>query len=283
MCKSIVKGIVRLIKKILNDDIFASSAQLSYYLILAFFPFLIFVITFIGYLNLDSNEILHGLEIVFPKEVHTLVTSTLDQIINTRNSDILWLSLFGTLIAASTGFRGVIKAINKSYGVRETRLFPIVWLISVISIIILATAIILTLVLLVFGRSIGILVSTKLGFGDNFLYYWSNFRYVIAILSIIIFIACIYKFAPAYKPKWKEVYIGSIVSSTGWLIVSYAFSFYINTRNNFTMLYGSLSAIFALIMWLYLTSFVFILGMEVNSVFSIRRKKQNVTIKNINI
>lgn len=280
MCKNITKGIVRLIKKLCNDDIFASSAQLSYYLILAFFPFLIFVITFIGYLNLDSTEIIHGLEIIFPQEVHNLVTSTINQIINTRNSDILWLSLFGTLIAASTGFRGVIKAVNKSYGVRETRLFPIVWLISVVSIVILATAIILTLILLVFGRSIGVFVSTKLGFGDNFLYYWSNFRDIIAIVSVILFIACIYKFAPAYKPKWREVFLGSIVSSIGWLIVSYGFSFYINARNNFTMLYGGLSAMFALIIWLYLTSFVFILGMEVNSVFSIKRKQQQILIKN---
>lgn len=280
MCKHITKGIVRFIKKLCNDDIFASSAQLSYYLILAFFPFLIFVITFIGYLNLDFIEIIYGLENIFPQEVHNLVTSTINQVINTRNSDILWFSLFSTLIAASTGFRGVIKAINKSYGVKETRLFPIVWLISVVSVVILATAIILTLVLLVFGKSIGVFVFTKLGFGDKFLYYWCNFRDVIAVTSIIIFIACIYKFAPAYKPKWSEVLIGSIVSSIGWLIVSYAFSLYINVRNNFTMLYGGLSAMFALIIWLYLTSFVFILGMEVNSVFSIKRKQQNITIKN---
>lgn len=279
MLSKILNGTLKLFKKLSHDDIFASSAQLSYYLILSFFPFLIFVITAIGYLNLDSADIIYGLKLVFPKSVHDLVISTINQVVNIRNNELFWISLFGTLVSASTGFRGAIKAINKSYGVRETRFFPLVWLISVISTVALAAAIIFTLILLIFGKSIGTFVSIKLGLGDDFIRYWSNLRLSIAIISIILSIACIYKFAPAYRPKWKEVFIGAIVSTGGWLLLSFAFSKIINIQNSFSMLYGSLSSMFALIVWLYLTSFVFILGMEVNSAFSIKRKSGSIILK----
>lgn len=280
MKNTYISGFKRLFSKLCHDDIFASSAQLSYYLILSFFPFLIFVISSIGYLNLDSSEIIYGLKLIFPETVHNLVISTINQIVNVRNNELFWLSLVGALVSASTGFRGTIKAINKSYGVRENRFFPLVWLISIISTVALAAAIIFTLILLIFGKSIGNFIYINLGLSDIFLEYWNKLRLFVPIISIIFSIACIYKFAPAYRPRWKQVYIGAVVSTIGWLIISFIFSKIITIQNSFSMLYGSLSSIFALIVWLYLTSFIFILGMEVNSAFVMKRNCSSITIKN---
>ena len=269
----------KLIHKLREDDIFASAAQLSYYIILAFFPFLIFVITLIGYLNLDSSEVINSLRALLPESVHTLIVSTVTQIIDVRNGDLLWLSILSVIIAASTGFRGVIKAINKSYCVKENRLYPVVWIISVLSTIALTTAIAISLCLLVFGEAIGSFLAYKIRFGEVFFTIWTNIRYIISIPLIMFFFAAIYKFAPAYKPRWKDVYIGSIVSTVSWIAVCSVFTKFVNNANKLTMLYGGLSAMFALILWIYLTSFVFILGMEINSVLFIKRKTKEISIK----
>ena len=73
--KSFFDFIIYFIVKINNDDIFALGAQLAYYLVLSFFPFLIFVMTLIGYSNLDSMEILDGLRTVLPTNVVELTSS----------------------------------------------------------------------------------------------------------------------------------------------------------------------------------------------------------------
>lgn len=271
--------VTRLLIKLKNDDIFASAAQLSYYLILAFFPFIIFIFTLIGYFNLDESVIIDGMQLIFPSNVHSLITSTINQIINVRNGELLWVSLLVVAVAASTGFRGVIKAINRSYGVVENRCFPHVWIISILSTVILTIAILLNLTLLVFGESIGLFFFDKLGLDDTFLYCWSVLRHLITLGFIVFFFASIYKFTPSYKPKWREVYIGSIFSTLSWILVSVIFSQYMNNTNNMSILYGGLSAMFGLITWLYISSFVFILGMEINSVYSIQRNSKSLIIK----
>ena len=133
--------VIRLYIKLKCDDIFASASQLSYYLILAFFPFIMFIVTLVGYFNIDELMIINGMQLIFPANVHALITSTLNQIINVRNGELLWSSLLVVVIAASTVFRGVIKAINKSYGVLESRSYPFVWIISVTSTIVVTVII----------------------------------------------------------------------------------------------------------------------------------------------
>lgn len=274
-----ISFLFKLIHKLKDDDIFASASQLSYYLILAFFPFLIFIMTLIGFLNLDSSEVIYGLRALFPESVHNLIVSTVTQIINVRNGELLWVSILSVAIAASTGFRGVVKAINKSYCIKESRPYPVVWIISIISTIALTLAIAISLFLLVFGGTIGSFISYKIGFGEDFFAFWSKVRYATSIPVIMIFFAAIYKYAPAYKPKWKDVYIGSIIATVLWILVCAVFTKLMNNANNLTMLYGSLSTMFVLILWIYLTSFVFILGMEINSVLFIKRKTKEISLK----
>ena len=84
--------------------------------------------------------------------------------------------------------------------------------------------------------------------------------------------AGIYRYAPAKKFLWREVYPGAIVSALGWIIASLGFSYYINNISNYSVLYGSVGAVFVLMTWLYITSMVLILGAEFNSILTIRRK-----------
>jgi len=263
--------LVRLIVKVKKDDIFALASQLAYYLMLAFFPFLIFVITLIGFINFNESAVLDGLSRFLPTSVFELTESIIIEIIGSQNTGLLGLSILVTIWSASSGFRAVIKGINKAYHIQEERNYIRRTIISFFGTITLAVAVLSALALLVFGNIIGKTLISILPFPEITVIIWNVLRNGVGIIVLILVFATIYRYAPAKKIRWKEVLPGAIVSALGWVVTSMAFSFYINNYNNYSRVYGSLAAVFILMIWLFLTSMIFIFGVEVNSVLA---KKQ---------
>ncbi|MDY3208319.1 YihY/virulence factor BrkB family protein [Clostridium baratii] len=269
--KSVLDTFLYLFIKVKRDDIFALASQLAYYLILSFFPFLIFLITLIGFSNLNNAEVLEGLQSILPTAVFELTASTISEVINSQNTGILGVSGVLAIWAAASAFRAVIKGVNKAYDVDEDRSFIKRSIIGIISVIALALTIICTLAMLVFGDLIGEFLNRFLPFEHLINFIWNILRYVIIIAMMIVVFAMIYKVAPAKRIKFRSVLPGAIVTTIGWLIASLAFSYYVNNFSNYSRLYGSLWAVFVLMTWLFMTSIVFILGVEINSVLEKRK------------
>ncbi|WP_252195386.1 YihY/virulence factor BrkB family protein [Clostridium baratii] len=269
--KSVLDTFLYLFIKVKRDDIFALASQLAYYLILSFFPFLIFLITLIGFSNLNNAEVLEGLQSILPTAVFELTASTISEVINSQNTGILGISGILAIWAASSAFRAIIKGVNKAYDVDEDRSFIKRSIIGIISVIALALTIICTLAMLVFGDLIGEFLNRFLPFEHLINFIWNILRYVIIIAMMIVVFAMIYKVAPAKRIKFRSVLPGAIVTTIGWLIASLAFSYYVNNFSNYSRLYGSLWAVFVLMTWLFMTSIVFILGVEINSVLEKRK------------
>lgn len=266
--------IVTLITKSQRDDIFALASQLAYYLILSFFPFLMFLFTLIGLSKFNSNDILKLLNHLVPIDVLKLIENTIKEIVNYKSTELLGISILLTIWTASSGFRAVFKGVNKAYNINENeRGFIKRSIISYISTILLALTIIITLALLVFGEIIGNYLINIFPFDNVVLAIWNLFRYGLILIVLIFILATIYKFAPSKKIKWKDAFPGAILTTFGWLIISLVFSFYINNFNHYSRIYGSLAAVFILMIWLFLISIIFLFGLEFNSVLSITRKK----------
>ncbi|MBB6625124.1 YihY/virulence factor BrkB family protein [Clostridium gasigenes] len=272
--RSTLDFIVYFIVKINNDDIFALASQLAYYLILAFFPFLIFLMTVIGASSLNSIEILDGLRAILPSSVFDLVASIIREVVDNQYSGLLGISIVLTIWAASSGFRAVIKGVNKAHDIKETRSFIKRSIIAIIFTFALTLVIVLTLAMLVFGDLIGGYILTIVPFYKAMTIVWNILRYVIVVCMMIGIFASIYRFTPAKKIRWKQVLPGAIVSTIGWIVVSRGFSFYINNFSNYSRLYGSLGAVFILMTWLYITSMILIVGAEINSVLILRKKQR---------
>ncbi|WP_430857033.1 YihY/virulence factor BrkB family protein [Clostridium paraputrificum] len=265
--------LIHLIVKVKRDDIFALASQLAYYLVLAFFPFLIFLITLMGFIKPNAIDILEGLKAIMPTSVFELTESTIREILGSQNTGLLGISILLSIWTASSGFRAVIKGINKAYNIKEKRSYIRRSIISYISTIVLALTVVATLILLVFGSAIGRYLTEILPFHDVILVTWNILRYVVIIFVLIFVFAAIYKFTPSKRLKWRQVLPGAIVSTFGWIIISLAFSFYINNFNNYSRFYGSLAAVFILMIWLFLTSIIFMFGVEINSVLVIKKKE----------
>lgn len=269
--KSFFKFIIYFIVKIKNDDIFALAAQLAYYLILSFFPFLIFLLTLIGFSNLDSMEVLGALRAMLPTSAFELIYNVIIEVIEKQNTGLLGASLLLVVWSASSAFRAVIKGINKAYGLNENRSFIKRAFIAIICTFSLAFVILLTLILLVFGGLIGNLIASYLPHPIIVYSIWNFLRYILVIFMMILIFASIYRYTPSKRLKWKEVFPGAIACTVGWLVVSLGFSFYINNFSNYSKIYGGLGAVIILITWLYLTSIILITGGEINSIIVIRK------------
>ena len=223
--KGFFKFIIYFIVKIRDDDIFALAAQLAYYLILSFFPFLIFLLTLIGFSNLDSMEVLGALRAMLPTSAFELIYSVIIEVIEKQNTGLLGASLLLVVWSASSAFRAVIKGINKAYGLNENRSFIKRAFIAIICTFALAFVILLTLVMLVFGGLIGDLLASYLPFPTVVYRVWNFLRYVLVVFMMILIFASIYRYTPSKRLGWKEVVPGAISCTIGWLVVSLGFSF----------------------------------------------------------
>lgn len=264
-----------LINKILEDDIFALSAQMAYGFILSIFPFLIFLLTVVGYSSVRSEDILASLHLILPQSTFELIKSTVVEVVESRKGNLLSFSVIGTLLAASTGFRAAAKGLNRAYNSKEKRPYWKIFIISIACIFILTIIIISAFLLIVFGDIIGNQIYKWFNLNISFAYLWNFMRYVLMIVFMIFTFAALYHFIPSRKLGWKEVMPGASFCTLGWLVVSIGFSYYVNNFNNYSRVYGSIGTVIVLILWLYFTSMIILIGGELNAVLV----EKNNTIK----
>lgn len=265
-----------LVDKIDEDDVFALASQMAYYLVLSFFPFMLFLMTLAGFSKLNSREILVGLDVMLPKSVLELTQSTVEEIFDTQYTGLLWVSILLMIWTSSSAFKAVIKSVNKAYHFKEDRSFIKLSIISMLGIFGLAMIIILALGMLVFGNVIGDYIKYNHSFYNVLIILWNIFRYVFMVIVMIFIFVAIYKVAPAKRLTWKEVIPGAVFSTLGWVLVSFGFSFYIDNFNNYSRFYGSLGAVFILMTWLFIISIIFILGVEMNFVIARTKNKTKI-------
>ena len=264
--RSLILFLSTLFRKAQKEDIFASSAQLSYYLILSFCPLLIFITTIINYVNLDLASILETLSIIVPENVYGFICLSLNEMVNVDYGKFLGVSLILVGWSASAGFRGIIKAVNKAFNIKEKRPLIKTCAISILCTFSLGLVIIVALLLLVFWETIEIWLIDLIGMQEIAINVLNSIRYVIIIVVMVIVFSVLYRFLPSINISWANTFPGAITSTLGWIITSMCYSYYLSNFSNYSTLYGSLGVIFSLVIWINITSFVFILGIEVNSV-----------------
>ncbi|EJT6153839.1 YihY/virulence factor BrkB family protein [Clostridium perfringens] len=268
--------LVMFIKKIGDDDIFALGAQLAYYMVLSFIPFLMFLMTLVGFSHLNSDAVLNLLSNVMPTEAFNLIQSTVIEIVDREQTGLLWISIALAIWVSSSGFKAVIKGLNKAYGVKETRSYIKLKLISMIYTILLALIVIATLFLFVFGDVIGDFFMKVLEHPEFIYYIWNILRYVVVILIMILFFMFLYNATPCVRLGWLEVIPGAVITTLGWISISYIFAYYVNNFSNYSRLYGSLGAVFMFMTWMFITSMILILGGEINAVLAQKNRLKDL-------
>lgn len=251
-----------------TDDLAAMSAQITYYLILAFFPFLFFLINLLSFTPLSHKLLIANFSLILPTETAIMIKNLLMQTVQAKSKTLLLFGMLGSLWAASRGMKSIICGLNHSYSVKESRHFIKLNLIALLSTIGLTVMIIFSLFLIVFGKVIGSYVFGLIGAKALFYSIWSFMRYGISLTLMLVTFYLLYTYLPNRKLKCKNVLVGTIFTTFGWIASSLVFSFYVNHFANYELVYGSLGGLFALIIWLYISTLIFLLGGELNAISS---------------
>ena len=266
--KKILISCYKFIKEIFEDGLFDTANELTYKLILSFFPFIMVFITILGLMHLNMNFILNNLIMPMPQEVVQILKDLLIHIEKNSSTSILSLSLAASFFNASTGFLAIIKGLNKIYGYKENRSFIKLRLISATLSLTFSLSLIISVVTLVFGMQFLKIVGQRF-FINNFTNLIISFVLeLIVIMIMFISIIIIYKMALTVKVKIGSIFIGAMVTLILWIISSSLLNVYIRKFTKYSSVYGSISSIFILILWLNLVSFLLLLGAKINKVIS---------------
>ncbi len=256
----------RLVKRYINHDISAYAALMAFFLTLSLFPFLIILFAVLGQLSLDTNWIISALELFFPSEVHELVMEFIRQNIILKDFSVLSLSVVGALWASSRGIRALMLSLNMAYEVKETRNYFVVKLIDILYTLLIIIGIVFLLTLPNIGREFLRYIDTYITIDPRIIELIGIFKLTALPVTIVFIISTLYMLLPNKKQPFKKVLPGTIFTVIGWTILSYLFSLFINYIANYSLIYGSLSTIIILMLWLYFSSIILILGGELNSV-----------------
>lgn len=254
-----------LLQRIRENEVTAHAAQLSYFLILSIFPFLIFLLTLLDFTPLTKQDTLQQISLLLPETAFLVVEQIATEISNANQFTLLSIGFLGTVWSASRGTFAIIKSINRAYETSDTRSFIHVNAIGIASIFALASIIAFSLALLVFGQVIGKVAFEHLGLEVFFLWLWDYLRYLIPLFLVFIVFSLLYLFAPNLKLGMRQVFAGALFATLGWIAASQAFAFYVNSFGNFSRTYGSIGGIIVFLVWLYISSVVVLLGGELNA------------------
>ena len=258
--------------RIKENEVTAIGAQLTYYLILSVFPFLIFLLNILSSTPITQEEVLDNLLIVLPIEAQIMIEGIVNEIAITSSDTLLSLGILLSIWTGSLGVTAIIRAINKAYNIKEKRPYWKLKGLALIFTIILALLLTLVLSMLVFGPVIGKRLAKGLPQATPIHFIWNIIRIIIPFISMIIIFALLYKFSPnpreGLRIKFRHTLPGAIFTTSGWLIASMVFSYYVNNFKSYSKTYGSLGGIIVLLIWLYITSIMIVVGGEVNAAYA---------------
>lgn len=242
-------------------------AQMTYYLILSIFPFVIFFLNILKFTPLSNNMALSEILAPLPVESQKLLADLIKEIMNTSSMTLLSFGALGAIWSSSQGIMSVIKSVNRALDLKEDRPY---WKLRGLSIIFtfgLFFALLVSLFVLVFGEIFFNMIFISYTWPS--LVVWKIVKLVVPLGFMILTFSLLYKLAPSIKQgvviKYKDTLPGSLFTSIGWIISSIIFSFYINNFGNYAKTYGSIGGLIILLIWIYISSIIIVLGAEVNA------------------
>lgn len=267
-----VAFVVEMVRVFLNRKASRSAAELAYFLVLSLFPLLIMVNSLVGMLHLDVNDVLETLEEFIPTQAAAVVAEYVSYITENQSGALFWGGLFVTVTASSAAFRALMGI---SADIYQKNNFHGVWQIVVSIIFSLAFLVImyLSLVVILTGNWFFTMLKNLLRInalpGE-----WGWMRFLLLFGLVFLFLALFYRAnAPRGRPR-PPVLLGSALTAVALVAASMLFSWFIGQSSRYSLVYGSLTSVIILMVWLYLCGNVLIAGNVFNYVWYCHKKKR---------
>ncbi len=259
------KMLGRVWNRMTADRVTGLAAEMSYYFILAFFPFLIFLAAVVGTLPFTGlwTRVLQWITLYLPDDSQRVVFETVVGLMAGRKS-FLSIGLLGTVWAATGGVMSLISALNRIYEVAETRSYGRRVALALVMLLVLALFLLATFGLLTVGDWLDRWLAAHWAPGPV-LVLWRVGRRALSVILMSVCLAVIDQVLPNLQRPWRWIRPGTWFVVLGWSAATMGFNFYVQHLGSYGRTYGVLGAFVVLMVWTYLVSLIGLIGAEINS------------------
>ena len=261
--KEIYQKILNMTADVTEDHVGAYAAQSAYFFMLCMIPIILLLITMVQYTPVTKADVMTAVIQVFPTSVDSMITSIVNQVYN-QSSGIIPITVVVALWSAGKGVLAMTSGLNCVYKCNETRNYIFLRIRATIYTVMFILVIIFLLVLSVFGNTLNIFIAAHVPILKNLADRLIAMRTIITPIVLMVFCLLIYKFLPNRKDKLRKQLPGSVFAAIGWMIVSWIFSVYVDIFKGFSDMYGSLTTIVLIMLWMYFCMYCVLLGGELN-------------------
>lgn len=249
-----------------------AAGQVAFFFILSLFPFLIFTNALIASFNIPPAVAIDFLRPFFPETVVSYVAGYLDFVNSQSNMPLLSLGIAIALFSSSKSVRSLAHSFNLAYDTEKKKPFLLEIIFSMFFIFISALFFAAFTVVVALGNDFLLEILASMNINLGFLDIIAIWRWITMGALLFLSISLAYKFLPSEKIAFSSTFPGTLFSLGGFLLLTLAFSFYVNNIVSRSFIYGSVGAVILLMLWMYFAGMILMLGAEINKVLSDKKK-----------
>lgn len=270
--KNYIKFIKGVIKSVVDNDFFGMASEMGFMLTIGICPLMLFLTALFGYIGKHSfmNPIFIFMQNIMPADALNVIHIVLNEVFFFSKGGIIAIIGFCITLFLSTNTIAIVaKGLNRAYKVKETRNFFYSRLLALVMVFVNTLILFLSITLIVFGKVIIKFLVNYLGMTQHLANIMLFIRWPIAFLTLFILAYLSYYILPDLTGKEKlrrnSALPGSIFFCISWLLGSWGFSIYVNNLHTYNFVYGTIAGFAVMMMWLYYTSILILIGGEINS------------------
>ncbi|MCD8395815.1 MAG: YihY/virulence factor BrkB family protein [Lachnospiraceae bacterium] len=258
-----VQFVRNVMNKVSHDHVRAHSAEAAFFLMMSCFPLLMLLITMLKYTSVTPEAIISAIEELTPFDVRDMLEPMLDSIYN-QTIALVSTTAVAAIWTAGKSVLGMADGLNTIYRIEETRNYFVVRVRAAIYIVALVVSLGASVIILVMGYGFSGYVAEKIAF----LQFLPDFTTIIPALLTVGLLAVLfllmYTYLPNRRMRMSTQLPGAIFTAIAWCVFSFFFSVYLEYSTNMSVIYGSLTTLVVVMLWLYACMYLWFLGAELN-------------------
>ena len=268
----LLRGAYLMIQRYLRHNVGIQSAALAFYLLFMIFPFLIFISALLGLLRLDVAGILLALGEILPRGVVDLIEVYLTYVSRNPSPHLLVFGLVFSIYFPMRATNSLMRSVRTAYHLGPPRGPARHVLKTLLYTVMLIVTIAAALALMTVGDRVLSYAVVHFRLPGFVAEAWARLRFPAVAVLCYFALFFLYAMAQDGRQPWRNIWPGTLAALTAWMAVSWLYAFYVDNIANYSLLYGSIGTVIALMIWLYMSSVVLIMGAELNGTIMSLRK-----------
>ena len=272
---SVRSVLLRVYKRADRDECTGIAAQVSFFFVLSLFPFFLVLAAIIGSLPLTKvwQPFVQWMFTYFPRLSQTMLFEAILDL-SKWHTGIVSFGLVTTIWSASSGFVSLMEALSVAYGAKDTRSYWKKRMIAIVATLGSAIFFVLSFGLWTFGQWARSTVGTEFKTFDLFQTPWRIAWWLFTLFLLCIGIDLIHYFLPDCRRKWRWLSPGTLFVAFSFILASLGLNFYLGHNVMFPRIYGTLAGFIALMLWIYVSTVILLIGAETDTAIAELNKQE---------